>query len=353
MNRRGGTGLAAVAAAVIILGALRMSGSGKEGGEVVTDVAVHVGEISRATLHRYVTAYGYVEPEPAGDGRPPAGAMLSPLVGGVLAEINGIEGRRVTKGTVVFRLDTRLAEVAVQRAQQEVGFAEQTFQRQQELIQSDGTSQRAFLEAQQRLNAARSDLAAAETALAYLHITAPLTGTLVALRATVGQFVNANTVLARVVDLNRLVVSANVPTREAEGLRVGQRVLLRPDDAAIHGTLTIIGKNVDPSTGTYVTRSSIPAGSGLMPGEFTDLRIVTEEHADVLVVPEVSLVTSPAASWIMVVEGDQAVRQLVTVGLRDEGLVEVSGDGLTEGMTVVTDDAYSLPEQTKIRIVGR
>jgi hypothetical protein len=43
----------------------------------------------------------------------------------------------------------------------------------------------------------------------------------------------------------------------------------------------------------------------------------------------------------------------VRVGLHDGGLVEVTGEGLTEGTTIVTDDAYSLPEVTRIRIVGR
>jgi len=55
----------------------------------------------------------------------------------------------------------------------------------------------------------------------------------------------------------------------------------------------------------------------------------------------------------MVVEGDRAVRRPVTVGLRDRGLVEVQSDGLEAGMTIVTDDAYSLPEETKIHIVAQ
>jgi hypothetical protein len=72
------------------------------------------------------------------------------------------------------------------------------------------------------------------------------------------------------------------------------------------------------------------------------------------VVPEVSVVSRPGeGTWLMVVDGDRAVRRPVTVGLREGGLAEVSGDAITEGVTVVTEDAYSLPEETKIRIVGR
>jgi membrane fusion protein (multidrug efflux system) len=353
-RRRVVTGLtiAAVIVAILIVLKARASGSGEAA--IATDVAVHVGAVRRATLHRYVTAYGYVEPEPAGGGRSPAGALLSPIVGGVLAEIDCVEGQRVTAGAVLFRLDSRMAEVAVQKARQDADFAEQAFKRQQELLPTNGTSQRAYQEAQQQLDAARSDLAAAETALAYLRITAPLSGTVVRLSATVGQFVDPSTVLAEVVNLDRLVVTANVPSREAVGLKAGLPVFLGVDSTAPRGTVRIVGRDIDPRTGTYRVQASVPPGSAFTPGQFTDIRIVAEEHPDVLVVPEVSLVTRAGeGSWIMVVQGDSAVRRPVTVGLRDAGLIEVAGAGLGEGTTIVTDDAYSLPEVTKIRIVGR
>jgi len=353
MNRRWGRAALAVLAVVVVIVVLRALGSGGEEGDGSTDVAVHVGTIDRATLHRTVTAYGVVEPAPGRAGQAAAGALITPFVGGVLARIDGVEGGHVTGGTVLFRLDSRMAEVTVQKATQARDFARQALERQRELLEFEGTSQRAFQEAQQRFDAAASDLAAAETGLAYLQIATPLTGTVVRIDARVGQFVDASTVLAEVVDLDRLVVSADVPSREAVGLAVGQTVRIGPASDGLVGELTIVSRDVDPNTGTYRVQASIPAGAGLASGEFTDIRIVVEEHADVLVVPEVSLVSRAGeGSWIMVVEGDRATRTPVTVGLRDRGLVEVSGAGIEEGMTIVTDDAYSLPEETKIHLVG-
>jgi membrane fusion protein (multidrug efflux system) len=337
---------------VILIVALTRGG--EEEGEGQTDVAVHVGTVTRATLHRYVTAYGFVQARPpAAGGAGPAGALLTPIVSGVLAEIHALEGQRVERGAVLFRLDSRLAEVAARKARQEVDFAEQAFDRQQTLLRTEGTSRKAYQEAQQRVGAARSDLAAAETELSYMRITAPLGGTVLHLRAEVGQAVDPGTVLAEVVDLDRLVVAADVPVAEAAGLAVGQAVIVGPDSARLRGRLLVVGRGVDPATGTSRMVTALPPGARLLPGQFIDLRIVAEEHAGVLAVPEVSLVSRPGAgSWIMVVEGERAVRRPVTVGLRDGGLVEVSGEGLAEGMTIVTDDAYSLPEETRIRIVA-
>ncbi len=347
--------LVVLAAGVITLLVWKLGGSGTGGEEEVSpDVAVHVEPIVKGTLHRYVTAYGTVEPEPPSAGRAPGGAVISPLVGGVLTAVDVVDGQRVDRGTVLFHLDSRLAEVAVQKARQEVAFADQAFQRQEELLRSGVTSQKALREAKQRLDDARTDLSTADTQLAYLRISAPLAGTVIRIAARVGQSVDPGTILASVVDMSRMVVSANVPSREAAGLKPGQRVFLGADSTAARGTLTLVGRDVDPANDTYRVTATAPEGSGLTPGSFTDIQIEAQERRNVLLVPVASLVTRGGqGSWLMVVHGDTAVQTPVTPGVRDRGMVEVSGVGLTEGMMVVTVEAYSLPPRTKIRVVVR
>ena len=54
----------------------------------------------------------------------------------------------------------------------------------------------------------------------------------------------------------------------------------------------------------------------------------------------------------LVVENGKAVQRAVEAGLREKGLVEVQGEGITEGMQVVTEGAYGLPPETKVRIIS-
>jgi membrane fusion protein (multidrug efflux system) len=355
-KRRKLVGLAVLVAGVLvvlILMRLRNSGTGSRSGQVVTDVAVHVGQITRATFHRFVTAYGRVEPEPAGGGKPPAAALISPFVSGIIVEIDCLEGRQVSRGTILFRLDSRVAKVSLLKAQRALEFAEKTYERQKELLKAHGTSQKAFQEAESQLDAARNELSSAKTQLALLQIGAPLSGTLVRLNATLGQSVEPNMVLAEIIDLSRLVVAASVPSQEASLLGSGQPVRLGSSGSAA-GSLIFIGKDIDPKTDTIPIRASIPAGTGFQPGQFLDIQIVCEEKRGCLAVPEESLVTkAEEGSWIMLVQGETAIRKPVTNGLREGGLVEVEGEGLKEGMIIVTEDAYSLPEKTKIRIISR
>jgi membrane fusion protein, multidrug efflux system len=339
----------AVAAALILFKGLRHK-AGEE--EIVTDVAVHVGKVVRATLHRYVTAYGTVEPEPPGPGRPAAGAFVSAPVGGILAEIKCTEGRAVDSGTLLFRLDTRLAEVAVAKAEKELAAAEQTYARQKKLLAADGTSEKSFQEAELALGTARSELAAARTELSLLEIKAPLAGTVVRINARLGQSVEPNAILAEVIALDHLVVTAQVPSREAALLKPGQPVELGDGGAAV-GALIVVGKDIDPKTDTVLVRASVPASAGLRPGQFLSLRIVSEERRDVLAVPEESVVPGPdGGTVIVVVDGGKAVPRPVKAGLRDAGLAEVEGEGLKEGLVIVTTDAYNITGETKIHVVG-
>lgn len=345
--------LAAAIAAVFVARRLYHPREAESGAAVETEVAVHTGRITKATLHRYVTAYGRVMPEPPEPGAPPAGMILGSQVAGLLVGIDCSEGDRVARGDTLFRLDSRVAEVDVAGAQKALDFAEQTLQRQQKLLPVDGTSRKALLEAEQQRDAAASDLSAAQTRLALTKITAPLSGTVTRIRAKLGQSVDSGTDLAEIVDLDRLVVSAGVPSAEAPLLRKGQPVELGPDRPS-GARVSYVGSEVDPATDTVQMRAMLPAKSSYRPGRFIELRVVVGEHEDRLVVPEESLVSRAGeGAWIYLVEGDRAVRRPVTPGLRERGLVEVEGEGLSEGTVIVTKEAYSLPPETKIRILDR
>lgn len=327
-----------------------------------TEVIVEVGQITRATLRAFVVAYGMVEPESSSMDRPAASARIASPVAGVIATAHCVEGERVEKGAELFRLDSRVVDVAVAKAQAAVDFAEKALARQQRLLTAGGASLKQVQEAQQQVDVARNELANARAQRALQTITAPLAGTVVRVNVKPGEAVDLSTVLAEIIDLDRLVVAASVPSAELPALRIGQPVLLAPDRAASTdsdpapiaplGMVAFIGSQVDPKTDTAPVRMSIPSNAGLRPGQFVSVRIVSDERRDRLTVPVGSVVKTADGPVIAVVEGDRAIQRPVKVGLRDGDLVEVSGDGLTPGTPVVTKGAYGLPKETKIRVLG-
>jgi len=294
-----------------------------------TVVSVQTGTLQRLTLRRYVTGYGTVEAAPATADRPAAGAPLAAPSAGVVAKVNVIEGQHVEKGDVLMELNSGTA--TAEYAREEVG-------RQKKLFEQHNTSLKALQDA------------AAQLAL--LQVTAPLSGTVTRLNVKPGAAVDVSTVVAEVIDLSRLAVSTGIPAAEANELKVGEeaQVLTQPPVTA---ALSFVSPAVDPNNGTVLSRALLPADSGLRPGQFVQLKIVTAVHTNCLTAPEASVVADESGrSVIALVKGDQAAQLPVQTGFRENGRVEIEGTGLKDGDPVVTVGAYGLPEKTKIQVVN-
>ncbi|HEY1489473.1 MAG TPA: efflux RND transporter periplasmic adaptor subunit, partial [Verrucomicrobiae bacterium] len=183
-----------------------------------------------------------------------------------------------------------------------------------------------------------------------LRITAPISGTVARVNVKPGQAVDLSTVVAEVMDLNRLAVRAEIPSAEAKDLKPGNplEVLTEP---TVRSELLFVSPNVDKDSDAVLVRALLPKDSGLRPGQFVSLRIVTEVHTNCLAAPSESVVTDEGGkSVIALVKGDEAKQMPVQTGLRENGLVEVEAPELNAGDVVVTVGAYGLPEKTKIRV---
>jgi membrane fusion protein (multidrug efflux system) len=329
-----------------------------------TVVPVEVARIVKTTLRSYVEASGVVEPQPASARAPSAQATVASPVSGLVAESRTSEGARVVRGDILFRLDGRVVDVAVSRAEQALAFTEAAFRRQQQLGAGEATSQRLYQEAEAALASAKNDLNAALAQRGLLNVVAPLSGTVVSVRAKTGDSVDPSTVLAEIVDLDRLVVTMQVRSAEVGQVKVGQAVDLSGAAAASdgsapalaaarQGSVTFVGAVVDPRTDTVTVRASVPRGAAIRPGQFVEARVLISERLDCLAAPIEGLVMEEGKAMLAVVKGDLATKQQVRAGVREGHLVEVSGEGLTEGLTVVAVGAYGMPQETKIRVIQR
>jgi len=331
-------------------------GSQEEEAKAPTEVTVQVGKVTRATLRARVEAYGRVEAEPAGGGKAAGAARLSAPAAGIVMAVPVKEGERVEAGAVIVKLDDRLALAQAEKARHAVEFAEQQAARQEKLKGVDGTSEKLIQETAQQLAAAKAELAAAQAQVALVQLATPLAGVVARINVQPGQTVEPNTVVADIVDPARLVVTVNVPAREAAALKAGQRAELLPDrgsEAVATGQVFFIGPQVDSVTDTKLVRISVPPEAGLSLGQFMRVRIITEERAGKLAVPREAVYTDHEGQSILsVVEGDKAIQRTVKAGLRDGDLVEVEGEGVKEGETVVTVGSYALPKETKVRILN-
>ena len=307
-----------------------------------TEVAVQIGKVTRVTMRARVDAYGTIEAEPAGGGKPAGAVRLSAPAAGIVAAVPVQEGERVAAGALIVRLDDRAALAQLR-------LAEQQMSRQNQLKGTGGTSEKAVQEAAQQL-------ATAQAQLALVQLVSPIAGVVARINAQPGQTVEPNTVVAEVIDPTRLVATVNVPAAEAALLKAGQPADLfveRDANAAAQGKVLYVSPQVDATTGTVLVRVSVPRATGLRSGQFVHVRVITEERVGKLAVPRAAVYTDHEGhSTLSIVEGEIAKQKTVKVGLRDGDWVEVEGDGVTEGATVVTVGSYALPQETKVRILN-
>lgn len=322
--------------------------------EIETVVPVHAGKIVRTTLHEYEVVQGQVEAVPPGTDSP-GRTMVRAAVDGVLAQVSCRPGQTVEAGDELFWIDERVAKQTVEEQQQNLEFAQQEFARQEQLLDVQETSTREFQQAERTLQKAEQVLEVARVALDYYSVRAPVGGTVASVNVAVGEPVQSVQVLAEIeiTDPRRQIVSLQIPAAVASRIQSGQAVqILDGEEWQPAGLVDYVAEGIDPQNGTVEIHAALPASTTLRAGQLVKARIDLATHADCLAVPASALVEDPEhGTFIAIISDDQAQLRPVARKLRDGDLVEIEGEGLAEGMAIVTEGAFGLPAKTRIKVI--
>lgn len=200
--------------------------------------------------------------------------------------------------------------------------------------------------------------------LADATITAPVSGVVTAVYAEEGQ--PGNGLLFVIEDTDALKITTNIREYDVGNIEVGMPVVIRSDatgDKEISGTVTYIAPaanktengntlTADDSTVEFEAEVQVnDADSGLRIGMNTRLTVLLEERSDVYGVPYDSVVEKADGSEVVYAvepssekEGGYVVTEVpVTTGLETDFYIEVSGDGITDGLSIVSDPQSVAP----------
>lgn len=223
-------------------------------------------------------------------------------------------------------------------------------------------AQRANVDALEKaVNAARSNVAVAEANLGrltemqgYLKVRAPFTGVITLRNVDTGALVNdANTLMFRIAQIERLRTYVNVPQADSTGIHVGQAATLKIPDLpskSFTGVVTRTANSLDPSTRTLLTEVQVPNETGqLLPGMYAEVNFTTPRAEPPLVIRGDTLVVRSEGPQVAVVGPDNRVHyQLVQLG-RDYGdRVEVLA-GLEQGQRLVINPGDAIREKTRVK----
>jgi membrane fusion protein (multidrug efflux system) len=310
-------------------------------------VAVEIAQVKTAHLQEDVVAVGTL--------RSNESVVVRPEISGRISEINFVEGGAVKKGQLLIALDSSVAAAEMQQAKANLALAETNHKRTSELQSEGFVSANAKDQSLNNLHVAQANFALAEARFAKTQIHAPFSGVIGIRQVSVGDYVKEGQDLVTLEDISSLKVDFRLPELLLAGLKRGQQVEITTNampGKSYPATVEAIDPLIDQNGRAVVLRARLKNIDGqLRPGMFVHTRVILEERANALTVPEAALMPVGTDQYVFRVVDGKAERVKVKTGLRRDGQVEIV-EGLRARDAVITAGQMKVREGARVRVDG-
>jgi membrane fusion protein, multidrug efflux system len=280
---------------------------------------------------------------------------LRPRVSGYVDQVNFKEGSMVKQGDLLFTLDKRPFEIAVESAKAEVArakaqadFAKADFERAAPLVQSKALSEQVFEQRRSTLGvadaqfmSAAAQLRSAQLNLEWAEVRAPISGRISDKKIDVGNLVLGgqvnSTLMATIVttDPIHFVFDASeadyirYARLSQSGARPSSRVTANPvrvkladeSDWSHEGVMDFVDNAFNQRSGTIRGRALISNKDDLLaPGIFARIALYGGD-VDAFLIPDTAVISDQARKIVYTVDADDVIAATpVTLGQMYEGL---------------------------------
>ena len=350
-------GAAAVAALLVLGGNGQNAGAQTPPGGARPPLPVPVTAVLKETVPVYLDYVGSTEAIRS--------IAVQAKVTGYLAERGAGDGADVKAGDLLYRIDPRDYQAALDQAKAQAmrdtaarGYSEAN-QRRVATLAKDGWATRDSSDQTTSLlhqndAAIAADQAAirlAELNLGYAEMRAPFAGRVGRSLVHEGSLISAaGTQLNTLVQLDPLYVTFNpgegelagIAARAAQGKVPVEATVGDRDGQRFTGTLSFLDNTVDRATGTIVARATIDNPKRqLLPGQYVRVRVRLGDRPDALTVPQAALGSSQLGRFVYVAAGGKAEQRFVTTGATAGERIVIE-KGLAEGELVITGNLQKL-----------
>jgi multidrug efflux pump subunit AcrA (membrane-fusion protein) len=214
---------------------------------------------------------------------------------------------------------------------------------------------------QQQLKAANAQVVSAEgiyknaeAQLQYSEVRSPIDGVVTDGPWYPGMMPQAGAPLVTVMNLSQMIAKAHIPQSQAMLLKKGDdaSVKIAGADEETKGKVILVSPALDPGSTTVEiwVEAANPDGV-LKAGASAALSMVAKTVKDAIIVPAQALITDEEGKKSVMVIGSDGVahKRDVEIGIVTPDSVQIAS-GVKPGEQVVTDGAYGLPDNTKVKI---
>ncbi|WP_298916805.1 efflux RND transporter periplasmic adaptor subunit [uncultured Algimonas sp.] len=250
------------------------------------------------------------------------------------------EGARVNRGDVICRQDTDARQAMVEQARAQLDKAEADLTATQALVERGFRAPTSLNGDRAAVDAARASLKQAQIELGNIVLRAPFSGIYEERLAEIGDYLSPGQPCAAIVELDPLVLEAELTETQVGQVEMGQEVQVRlATGQTVAGTVSFIESVANPATRTFQMETSLPNEDyALKAGVSATLSLKIGEAMASLV---------PSGIMALDDDGNVGVRYLdASDRVRFANIRQI--DETREGLWV-----SGLPERTRIIIEGQ
>jgi membrane fusion protein, multidrug efflux system len=269
------------------------------------------------------------------------------------------DGADVKEGELLFTIDPRPYEAALQQAQAQATLDDITLKRQQDLRARGVISPQDLDSAQANARKSEGAAKAAQVNLDYCYIKSPINGRIGLRNVDVGNLVGPSSPpLVVIQGLDPIYTDFTISESDLGFVRKylgGPNIKVQtwvPDQGMARrtGDLYFIDTAVQPGSGTVKARAQTPnPDHALWPSEFVRVRFILDTIKDAKLVPSQAVQISQNGPFVFVVKADKTVElRPVKPGQGQDGDLTVIESGVKTGESVVVTGQLALGPGTKV-----
>ena len=278
--------------------------------------------------------------------------VVSELSGRVIS-INFIEGQHVKRGDVLVQLNDDELQIQLVRSEYQHTLLQERLERQRILLERDAVSREEYDKVLTEFNVLIQDMEQLKVRIEKMKIRAPFDGVVGFRDVSPGAFLQPGSKITNLVDVANIIVETAIPEKYARENYLGGELLFNIDgmNRDFKAVIYAVDPQIDVDTRTVRIRARYNNRDEMLsPGMFA--RITSNvSGSNSLFVPNESVIPDIRGRSVWVNRGNQVTLVPITIGVRNEDMVEVLS-GLNKGDTVITTGLMQLREGMVVSITN-
>jgi membrane fusion protein (multidrug efflux system) len=270
--------------------------------------------------------------------------LKAPMSGQVL-NIYFKEGDKVSKGDKIVQLDDRDWKAQLIGVSASLDAAEADYQRKQELLAIQGSSQEEIDYAYSSIQNLKSKREQLQLNIDLANVKAPFSGQLGMRNFSVGAFLQQGASITTLVKLDHLKVDFTLAQEHKNLIEIGNMLSVIVGKDTLKAKIYAINPLIDINSRTFSVRALLEqkTANWIIPGSYAEVLISENFIKDAILIPTQAVVPSINDQTVYLYKNGKAQRNVIQMGDRTADKVLVL-DGISAGDTIVTTGLLQIKE---------